>query len=509
MINNKITDVKLNVRPIFIGLVHQYFYEGPCRFGQGEELEKEYDVMMNGELYRRYQDDLQKQMPDCVNLMKPIYVERDDWFLSPEKMFTDMAEGMDEVDYYLFSFGIGRGDIYVEFARRYKKPVGVMPYQCCEAAVNTSAVRSRGLEAYAYLGWEDLQRHMRVLRTRKALAATRVLLATRFDSTRSFSSSDNFVNLEDVREKFGVEFRHVSVHELMDQLHVEDPAANPSLPGREAQNLTEADMKEVERISDELIVGAKDNRMERDMVIASVKGWYLVQKLLAFNGCNAFTMPCPDACSTRRLNHEKLTFCLTHSLNNEMGIPSACEFDINALLGLTVMESLSGKACYMGNTNPVLYQDGKMIPLQGFSDNDLKNAGDAKDNLYLTFHSTPNRKLHGFAEKPASYGLAPFAYSGFGATIRYDFSLDAGQEITLCRFAPDAKRLFVGKGRILGGSGYDRMNCDEGVFYEVADQEDFFYKQIDFGNHMVIAYGDYTRELCQLGGALGLEVTTA
>ncbi|MEI3318472.1 hypothetical protein [Eubacterium ramulus] len=24
----KITDVKLNVRPVFIGLVHQYYYEG-------------------------------------------------------------------------------------------------------------------------------------------------------------------------------------------------------------------------------------------------------------------------------------------------------------------------------------------------------------------------------------------------------------------------------------------------------------------------------------------------
>ena len=51
----KITDVKLNVRPVFIGLVHQYYYEGPCRFGKGEELEKDYDVFMNSELYRQFQ----------------------------------------------------------------------------------------------------------------------------------------------------------------------------------------------------------------------------------------------------------------------------------------------------------------------------------------------------------------------------------------------------------------------------------------------------------------------
>jgi len=76
----KITDVKLNVRPVFIGLVHQYYYEGPCRFGKGEELEKDYDVFMNSELYRQFQKDVAENMPlDAVNMMEPIYVERDDW----------------------------------------------------------------------------------------------------------------------------------------------------------------------------------------------------------------------------------------------------------------------------------------------------------------------------------------------------------------------------------------------------------------------------------------------
>lgn len=505
----KITDVKLNVRPIFIGLVHQYRYEGPCRFGQGDELEKDYDVMMNQELYRKFQKDVADHMPECVELMPAIYVERDDWFLSPEAMFEKMAEEIDKVDFYLFSFGIGRGDIYLEFARRYKKPQGVMPIQCCEAAVNTSAVRNRGLEAYAYRTWDDLTQHMRVLRTRKALASTRVLLASRFDSSRSYSSSDNFVDLEVVREKFGVEFRHISVHELIDQTHVIDPSINPTLPGRVAHNLTEEDMKEVERISDELIGGAQDVRMERDMVIASVKAYYTVQKLLKVYDCNAFTIPCPDACSTRRLNEEKFTFCLTHSLNNEQGIPSACELDINALLGLTVMESLTGQACYMGNTNAVIFQDGHMVPLQGFSDADLKDAAANMDNLYLTFHSTPNRKLHGYDKEQAPYGIAPFAYSGFGTTLRYDFNRDAGQTVTLCRFAPDGKRLFAGKGKIVSGSGYDRVNCDEGFFFEVADQEDFFYKQINFGNHMVVSCGDHIKELRMLAEALGLELTTA
>ena len=46
-------------------------------------------------------------------------------------------------------------------------------------------------------------------------------------------------------------------------------------------------------------------------------------------------------------------------------------------------------------------------------------------------------------------------------------------------------------------------------FHEIANQEDFFYKHINFGNHLVVTYGDYIKELQLLGESLGLEVVTA
>ena len=46
----KTIDTVLNVRPIFVGIQHLYFYEGPCRFGEGDELMPEYDAMMNQEM---------------------------------------------------------------------------------------------------------------------------------------------------------------------------------------------------------------------------------------------------------------------------------------------------------------------------------------------------------------------------------------------------------------------------------------------------------------------------
>ena len=156
----KTIDTVLNVRPIFVGIQHLYFYEGPCRFGEGDELMPEYDAMMNQEMNAAYVNEVVQHETEGVHIMDPIYVERDDWFRSPEAMYEKMAEDIDKVDFYLFHFGIGRGDIYLEFAERYKKPVGAAPGLCCDGIGNTAAVKNRGLEAYAFMSWDEFDTWM-------------------------------------------------------------------------------------------------------------------------------------------------------------------------------------------------------------------------------------------------------------------------------------------------------------------------------------------------------------
>ncbi len=504
----KTIDVKYYVRPVFIGLQHKYFYEGPCRFGEGDELMPEYDAMMNREMYAAFTEEVVKHGTDGVVILDPIYVERDDWFKNPEQMYEEMSEDIADVDFYLFHFGIGRGDIYLEFATQFKKPVGSAPGLCCDGIGNTAAVKNRGLEAYAFLSWEEFDMQMRVLRVRKVLRNTRVLLAVRWDSNRSFSSYDNFINQSEITDKWGIKFRHVNVHELLDQTQMRDPMTNPSIPGREGLNINEEDMKEIEKITDDLVAGAEECTMEPDMVKKTITAYYTVQKLLDAYDCNAFTAPCPDLCSTRRFTAEQFTLCMTHSLNDENGISSACEYDINSVIGKVIMTNLSGKAPYMGNTNAIVYKDGHMVPFHKFSDETIEHIED-KTNLYMTFHSTPNRKFKGLGEPKSKYRLAPFAYSGFGATIRYDWKQDIGQVITMIRISPDAKKIFIAKGTICGGAGYEMKNCDQGVFFHVADQKDFFHKQSYFGNHTVLAYGDYVEELVRLAEALDLEPVIA
>ena len=92
-----------------------------------------------------------------------------------------------------------------------------------------------------------------------------------------------------------------------------------------------------------------------------------------------------DLCSTRRLSEERVTFCLTHSLNIENGIPSACDLDFNSLLTQAILENLSGKSVYMGNANVCSLEDGKLPTI--FGDFDLSLIHISMMKMEMRFRS--------------------------------------------------------------------------------------------------------------------------
>ena len=49
----------LKVRLVFVDIVRELPYEGPCRFGKGPELEREFDEMINNEAYKGIQMGIQ------------------------------------------------------------------------------------------------------------------------------------------------------------------------------------------------------------------------------------------------------------------------------------------------------------------------------------------------------------------------------------------------------------------------------------------------------------------
>jgi hypothetical protein len=508
-------DVKLNVKPVFVALYHDYVFEGPCRFGSGAELTRDSDQKLNQKIYANFLADIATYVADEVNLLEPVFIERNEEFSVTDEMLARAAGQVEEVDIYLFGQA-GRGfDLIIEFAQRYKKPV-MFAENPLHITCTAAPILARGLEAYPAMNWEDTAEKLKLLRVRKALQQTKVLLAPRGNSNISLSALDSFLSLEKVTDILGVKFRYVDLHELLDQTRLTPADSNPNTPGIRGLNPTDTEMKEINALTDRTMADAVECDMTREGVQRSVMAYATVKKFLQHNECNAFSMPCPDACATRRMNEEKITPCFIHSMLNEDGVPSACEYDIPALLSMVILMNLANAAPYMGNTFPTPLKNGKRTNLRPVffradqsQQKDIPELGD-KDNVMLTFHSVPNRKMKGFDSPAESYALRAFARDAeFGATIRYDFKKDIGQTISMCRIDPTCSKLFVARGKIVGGVGYSDKNCSEGVFFTVENDKDFFNKQVFFGNHIPLVYGDYFDSLQEFGQLLGLDVVTA
>lgn len=507
----KAKDIKLNVLPLELFCEHLYYYEGPCRFGSGEALEPGYDVTAFAKRAKGFVDDIKNHVPEGVNVMEPVLFHRTDDWDDPEEQWRAMESTVNAADVVIPMAGAGVQDLALKFAMRFKK---TMCYCPSSGQFNVpdvpAAISARGYDfkCYSEYRWEDFNTRMIALRAKKVLANTKYLCVTRFDGTASVSRPDSFVSLDLITRKFGTRFHFVNVHEFIDCMSEATPEGNHTTPGRKTLNIDADDMKKANEICDELIAGAEDVKMARELMMPSVIAYVLTHKFMDHFDCNAFSIPCPDICSTRRINQLKFTMCLTNALNAEQGIPSGCEYDLPAVLSEQALIAVSGMSPYMGNTCPIPLIDGHFKQVFGATKEQLDEL--AKDpanaeHLWMTQHSVAHRCMPN-PDAHAPYGIAPFAYDQkFGATMRYDFSRDKGTTITMCKFSPDGSKMLIGKGKIIESSGQDRENCTQLVFYRLKDSLKAHRAQCEVGIHVALVYGDYTAELTELCDALGVE----
>lgn len=507
----KAQDIKLNLLPLELFCEHLYYYEGPCRFGSGEALQPGYDKVTFAKRAKAFVEDIKANVPEGVNVMDPVLFHRTDDWDEPEEQWRAMEAAVNEADVVVPMAGAGVQDLGLKFALRFRKTMCYCPasgqFNVPDVPAGIAA-RNLEMECYSEYCWDDFKLRMTALRGKKIIANTKYLLVTRFDATTSVSRPDSFVSLDLVTRKLGTRFHVVNLHEFIDCMKPATPEGNYTTPGRKTLNLDEADMKKAECICDELINGAENVSMSRELMLPSVKAFVTTRKFMDHYDCNAFSIPCPDMCSTRRINQEKFTMCLTHALNMEDGIPSSCEYDLAAALSQQALIAVSGMSPYMGNTCPIPLINGEFKQVFGATKEQLAElAKDPRnaDHLWMTQHSVAHRHLPD-PNHNAPYGIAPFAYDQqFGATMRYDFGRDAGKTITLCKFSPDVGKMFIGKAEIVASSGQDRQNCTQLVFYRMKDSKAAHYAQCKVGIHVCLVYGDYTNELIALAEALGVE----
>lgn len=468
-------DVVLKIKPVYVHLIHRYPYMGPCRYGEGIQLEQEYDEMMAAENFRKMQDIIQELYGNDsrFELLKPVYLPQTDEFICREEELDLVKEDIHEADVILMEGLMGQ-HLAVNLAKRFHKPM--VAVGCCTSTDVTACLRAAGFESYGVYLMENSKPIMEILRARKGMENTRILCVLKGDVISKGVESD-IRDFDRLTNKWGITFKYINSEEFLDEIGM----------------LNEDEVRLAEKVADDLMAGSESCHMDREYMIRSCKVYVTARKMLERYDCNAFTMPCFEICATRRLNEEKYTFCLAHSLLKEDGIPSACESDHNALMAMIVLMNLANIAPHMGNTHPALPHE---IPEH------LKE----EKNLLRIYHSVPTRYMHGRKEEPSPYGIRSFTAGNWGATLRYDYNADKGKTVTLIRFNPQGNKILAGRGVIEEGFGYDSIGCDNGYLAKVDNLHRFFNAMCNYGHHYVWGFGDLTEALRDMGEIAGFEV---
>lgn len=84
--------------------------------------------------------------------------------------------------------------------------------------------------------------------------------------------------------------------------------------------------------------------------------------------------------------------------------------------------------------------------------------------------------------------------------------------MTLARLDPLGTKIYLASGEVVGCSGFNRgtlIGCSLAVHIKVPDARECMRKMSDFGSHLSMVYGDYTKEIAELADMMGLEVVSA
>ena len=468
---NEAMNLRVRVKPVFFQLIHSGPYEGPCRVGTKELLSPEAERKRGRSAFKRFCDELESRLTKEAEILKPEYIEwGDDWVI-PEEALSRLDAEAHKVDLFLVSH-LGGLSQYpaITLAHRYRRPVAMIGQVM---NVDISAyLRARGMEGYAPLDLEELNHLISLLRVRKAVRSSRILIVTE-GGLVPLGVVSSVWDPEIARRRLGVDYRCVPFEEVLREM---DRLAR-----------SEEGRRDADRIVDRLVKNAKEVSMRREYILRSVMFYLAAKSLMRRYGCNAFLIPCFEICATRIPEERKLTFCLTHTLLKDEGYPSACEGDLNVLLAMMILMYLSRKSAYMGNSYIV----------------------DKSENIMALHHDVPGIKMKGLSGPDLPYEIRSFTVGGWGATIRYDFSMDKGETVTMARFDPTVSRLLVVRGEIVGSAGVKEVGCSLRAYIKVRDVVDLFHKEADFGHHLAMVYGDYTRELRELADLMGFKVVEA
>ena len=484
-------DVKINIKLLYYAFIHSTIWEGPCRYSEMEGAEKE---------RIQAKADFEATVKEINNLSQDARILEQVYFEFPENKKIERSDlikleaDKDEVDLFIIrGYQLGsHPELYFAsvLADIYKKPI--LP--AAHFGRTTSAyLKSIGIESYADYVYGGLKNLISLLRARKAFQQTNMLLITDLGGAIKGPGymRGSVRDFDDLRERFGIGTTIIRFKELSDE--------------RERILNSKDNMAEVDSLTEKLVRNARAIHMDKKMFSQNVLFYHTVKALMKKHNSNAYSIDSQEFCATRLPEAWKITPCLTFSLLNGEGYPTACEGEIGCLLAMSLFTAISKKSAYMGNFNP--YRDSFWDP-----EKYLWVKGADKEKLNFSFgHNVPGLKMLGFDKPDLPYEIRNFipakpGIPGWGSSLKIDFTRIEEKTVTIGRFNPLTTKLLVIKGEVIGMRGFDMERCSTEVLLHIKDPEGCHLKTAYYGHHFVLVYGDYVKELVHLADMLKIEV---
>jgi len=460
-------DIKLNVKPVMVNLVHSAVWQGPCRWNSvTPEVER-----ANAE--RRFADWC-KQLktkglgrPADVHLLEPAQVTfSENWVLTPEQ-FAKLEPDSGQTDAF-FIIPSGNSRSSYEIGERFHRPVVLNGLSCRNIDI-ASFILAKGNEVHVAGEDMDVPKLLSLLRARKVFRQSKVLYPT--NGVAPFSVGNPW-DFEGIEKRLGVVVKKITYRELSEEME--------RLLGERAES------QRAEHDAAELVRKADKTLLDKNYVIRSMVFDRCVRNLMVRHGCNSFTIDCFEFCPSMLPQKWLVVPCLQHAIFGNEGVASSCEGDFGILLALRLLMSVSNKSCHQGNSDP-------------------RPGGAFRIN-----HSAPSMKMNGLDQPDLPYQLGRFVEQGWGTKVVVDFIKNEEKTVTVARVDPSATKLLVLKGTLVASSGWDKdlLGCSvEAVIKPPEGRcDEFLRRRMIYGNHLQWVYGDYSRELKILGEMLGLNV---
>ncbi len=488
-------DVKIAVKPVFIPLIHSDVWEGPCRATAGKGPQQERAEAQNG--LKTFSEGFKSIVSKYIQVLEPVYMEySEDFWIRPEEL-AKLEPDSDKTDIYVVAPTGMPNYTATIIADTFKKPI-LIPGGHFVAADAVASLNAVGLEGHLVFNTQDFNHLISLLRTRKVFQQTNILIITDRDLP-PIPVRSCIRDMDMLKDKFGIGSHFVSYREFTNEM-------DEVLQNREWN-------RKADDRADQLIKNAEETHINKQYVKRSLEFYYAVKNLMQKYRCNAFTVECFEFCASRLAEKYKITPCLVHTLLKDEGIASACEADLNALLAMRLLMTVANKSSFMGNPSVI-----------------------AKDRIYLN-HSVPGMKMAGYDKPDLPYDLRYFVESRWGTKAMIDFTKLEEKTVTLARFDQLGKKIYLANGEIVDCTGYrkgvlsatqkkEEMNpalvesllrsdeanlidCTLAAHIKVPDAVKCMRKLSEFGSHLTMVYGDYTREIRDLADMLDLEVVYA